>query len=602
MELFPPLKIRKCRTIIRHFVSTSGHTAKKNIVSKEPTSKLSNNVVSPPEVSLTEIESHLALMESWSCPGCGIPLQYQTPSDLGFVPLRSLQKLNDSNENMFIQLRRVRCERCFQMERYGKLKIQRQFSYETFGKLVKDELSSNSNLLLLHLVDILDIPGSLLSAAHRVFGTDRPVMLIVNKGDLIPRKSGTRRLMRHIQQQAKTAGIQNIQAIYLVSALKGIGMHEILRDIKKFRKNRDLCVIGAANVGKSTFLNSFLSYLVTQKWKHNHRKYMKLSEVTLSDIDDEDAVSMLNIDHSHVNASSGSSNASKSTNLETKNQLEILREELAEKYHVEPGEDPLTLEIATEHEERKMTTSPLPGTTLAVQYIPVVANNKLFNIIDTPGLIVDSTRQQLVEVLATDAGNALKNVFPTKSLPVSQLVLSDRFLTMFSQATIYRLKPNQSLFLGALARFDYISPGENRDQLLFCWHGVLPGHVTKTANAEAMFIKHAGKILSPPRGLDALSFSGPLEDTQTIALSDYVTESQNQKSKRPHRSSLVELVLPGFGWCSVTAVDFDGTSAAAQTLSRAKVRIAECMGLRILPRAPLFPFEVSSTTRDMWKR
>nr|CCA24254.1 conserved hypothetical protein [Albugo laibachii Nc14] len=556
------------------------------MIPKEPTSKNSDNAESLPSISLTEIESHLALMESWSCPGCGIPLQYRTPSDLGFVPLRALQNVTESNESIFFQLRKVRCERCYQMEVHGKLKVQRQFSYETFGKLLKDELSSNSNVLLLQLVDILDIPGSLLSTAHRAFGTDRQVMLIVNKGDLIPLKSGTRRLMRHIQQQAKSAGIQNIQAIYLVSALKGIGMHEILRDIKKFRKNRDLCVIGAANVGKSTFLNSFLSYLVTQKWKHNHRKYMKLPEVTLSDIEDENAVSMLNMDHSHAYASTESVETSESSNLQTKNQLELLREELAEKYHVEPGDDPVTLEIATEHEERKLTTSPLPGTTLAVQYIPVVANNKLFNIIDTPGLIEDTKRQQLVEVLATDASNALRNVFPTKTLP----------------ATIYRLKPNQSLFLGALARFDYISPGENRDQLLFCWHGVLPGHVTKTANAEAMFIKHAGKILSPPRGLNALSFTGPLKDAQTITLSDYVTESQSQKSKRPQRSSLVELVLPGFGWCSVTAVDFDGTQAAARTLSRAKVRIAECLGLQILPRPPLFPFEVSSSTRDMWKR
>lgn len=57
-------------------------------------------------------------------------------------------------------------------------------------------------MLMIQLVDILDISGSLLPKARHIFGK-KPVMLVVNKGDLVPTKSGIRRLMRRIKQEAK---------------------------------------------------------------------------------------------------------------------------------------------------------------------------------------------------------------------------------------------------------------------------------------------------------------------------------------------------------------------------------------------------------------
>ncbi|GMF15795.1 unnamed protein product [Phytophthora lilii] len=115
--------------------------------------------------------------------------------------------------------------------------------------------------------------------------------------------------------------------------------------------------------------------------------------------------------------------------------------------------------------------------------------------------------------------------------------------------------------------------------------------------AEDTFVKHAGGILSPPRGLDAMSFTGPLTLSQNVYLKDYVLDSVLTKSKhkKPKRTTVVELEVPGFGWLSVTAVDLDGTAASQKTLSQGKISVHTCRGLSVVPRAPLFPYELSDS-------
>lgn len=520
-------------------------------------------------LTVERLLNHVSLMEKWSCSGCGIDLQYQDPKAVGYFPKKLLENLTDLK-----QLKRLRCERCFQMTQYGKIS-DAKMPYAEYEKRVMELRSKD--MLMIQLVDILDISGSLLPKARHIFGK-KPVMLVVNKGDLVPTKSGIRRLMRRIKAEAKEAGIDNLLSVYLISAMKKIGMKEIVEDVNKFRQGRDICVVGAANVGKSTFLNSFLAHLVDRKWQHNHRKYMKMTEVSLDELRDDETATMLNIDDELLAEVKGDTQTDGETSVDTP---------YGELY-VAPGEDPEMVEMSAE-EEREMTTSPLPGTTLAVQYLPVMVRNEVFNILDTPGLIADTQRQKLVEVLALDGAAKLKDVFPTKQLPV----------------TTYRVRPGRSLFLGALARFDYETMADNHDKnlLLLSWYGVLPGHLTKTERAEDTFVKHAGGILSPPRGLDALSFTGPLTLSHNVYLKDYVLDSVKTKSKhkKPKRTTIVELELPGFGWLSVTAVDLDGTAASERTLSQGKLSVHTCRGLTVTPRTPLFPYELSDSKSSTWK-
>ena len=289
----------------------------------------------------------------------------------------------------------------------------------------------------------------------------------------------------------REAGIKNVLSIYLISAMKKIGMKEIVEDVAKFRQGRDICVVGAANVGKSTFLNSFLSHLVDRKWQHNHRKYMKMTEVPLSELENEETARMLNIDEGLLEETKAENE--KGASVEGETTVMTPHGEL----YVAPGEDPEMIETSAE-EDREMTTSPLPGTTLAVQYVPVMVHNEAFNVLDTPGLITDPKRQKLVEVLALDGAAKLKNVFPSKQLPAchqhisrellyecqdaSNLTNLSRALLCFDQVTTYRVRPGRSLFLGALARFDYesVESDSKKNIMLLSWYGLLPGHLTST--------------------------------------------------------------------------------------------------------------------------
>jgi hypothetical protein len=101
-----------------------------------------------------------------------------------------------------------------------------------------------------------------------------------------------------------------------------------------------------------------------------------------------------------------------------------------------------------------------------------------------------------------------------------------------------------------------------------------------------------------------LSYTGNLVHAGDILLKDYLAADIRKKSKqkkKTKRTSVVELEIPGFGWLSVTAVDLDGTQSAEYTLTNGKVSFHTCQGLSIVPRTPLFPYEMSTSKSANWK-
>lgn len=121
--------------------------------------------------------------------------------------------------------------------------------------------------------------------------------------------------------------------------------------------------------------------------------------------------------------------------------------------------------------KQKVTTSRYPGTTLSTIRIPLDDGRA---IIDTPGLL---RRDRLSEWLTP---KELKVVLPNK--PV--------------KPKIYQLREQQTLFLGGLARFDYV---QGQKQSFVCYvSNRLPIHRTKLANATQIAQKHIGDWLVPP--------------------------------------------------------------------------------------------------------
>jgi ribosome biogenesis GTPase YqeH len=119
-----------------------------------------------------------------------------------------------------------------------------------------------------------------------------------------------------------------------------------------------------------------------------------------------------------------------------------------------------------------ITTSQFPGTTLDKIEIPLDDGKFL---IDTPGII---HRHQMAHYLGK---KDLKLIAPNKEI----------------KPKVYQLNAGQTLFLGGLARFDFIQ-GERAAFIAYVSND-LDIHRTKLEKADAFYEKHAGGLLQPPR-------------------------------------------------------------------------------------------------------
>ncbi|WP_076459321.1 ribosome biogenesis GTPase YqeH [Limosilactobacillus caccae] len=118
-----------------------------------------------------------------------------------------------------------------------------------------------------------------------------------------------------------------------------------------------------------------------------------------------------------------------------------------------------------------ITTSRFPGTTLDKIEIPLDDGHVL---VDTPGII---HQEQMAHVLSP---TELKIVAPQKEI----------------KPKTYQLNAEQTLFLGGVARFDYLR-GERKGMVAY-FDNNLPIHRTKLANADRFYQKHLGTLLTPP--------------------------------------------------------------------------------------------------------
>lgn len=126
-----------------------------------------------------------------------------------------------------------------------------------------------------------------------------------------------------------------------------------------------------------------------------------------------------------------------------------------------------------------ITTSRFPGTTLDKIEIPLDDGHFL---IDTPGII---HRHQMAHYLGK---KDLRIIAPNKEI----------------KPKVYQLNPGQTLFLGGLARFDFIS-GEKSPFIAYVANDI-EIHRTKLEKADDFYGKHLGGLLQPPRPDEVTDF------------------------------------------------------------------------------------------------
>lgn len=343
------------------------------------------------------------------CIGCGAAVQTIDKNMIGYTPESALKKGLENGE--------VYCQRCFRLRHYNEI-APVSLSDDDFLKLLAKIASTDS--LIVYVVDIFDVNGSMIPGLHRFVG-DNPVLLVGNKLDVLPASLKKNKVKDWLRQRANAAGIRPID-VELISAKTNFDIDRLLDQIEKYRKGKDVYVVGVTNVGKSTLINSIV------------RQSTGIKEL--------------------------------------------------------------------------ITTSRFPGTTLDRIDIPL-DDGKL--LVDTPGIIQP---EQMAHHLV---GKELKLVTPQKTI----------------KPKVYQLNPEQTLFFGGVARFDYNS-GDKKHGFTVYAENNLYIHRTKLVNADAFYASHVGNLLTPPSEENKTNFP-PLE------MHEFKTTRKS------------DVVIEGLGWVTVPA-------------------------------------------------
>ena len=310
-------------------------------------------------------------MEELKCIGCGATIQTINSKEIGYTPKSSIEKM----DRQFIY-----CQRCFKLKHYNEVQDV-SLTSDDFLKILQKV--GESDALVINIVDIFDFSGSMVAGISRhINGND--ILLVGNKVDLLPKSVNKTKLNHWMRRSLKEIGLKPLD-VALVSAAKGLGIDELMEMIEKYRKGRDVYIVGCTNVGKSTLVNRIIKRF-------------------------------------------------------------------------------------TEEREDVITTSHFPGTTLDIIEIP---HDEKTSIIDTPGII---NEHQLAHYVSP---KVLKEITPKKEI----------------KAGVYQLNPQQTLFIGGLARMDFVK-GE-RTSFITHFSNALHIHRTKLEKADCLWKTQAGNVLKP---------------------------------------------------------------------------------------------------------
>ena len=347
-------------------------------------------------------------MEKIYCIGCGAEIQTTDENKEGYVAKSVLEK----KQEYFV------CKRCFRLKNYNETQDVSLHAAD-FYKMIKT--LAKKDALIVKVVDIFDFSGSWIEDILEIVGKNKNLLLVANKIDLLPKSVKENKIKQWLYKMLKQRNIK-VKDIVLVSAIKNQGIDEVIEKIAEYRNGRDVYIVGATNVGKSTLIN-------------------KIIQLTSGD-------------------------------------------------------------------KNVITTSHFPGTTLGMIKIPIDDGGSIY---DTPGIILDYDISHYLD------RDSLKLVLPKKEV----------------KARVFQLNEGQSLFFAGLARMDFVS-GERQSFTIYS-SNLINIHRTKLDNANNLFEKHLGEMLSPP-------FKNNLS----------IFKKQEKNSFRITNKK-IDIVISGLGWITVNS-------------------------------------------------
>ena len=166
-----------------------------------------------------------------TCLGCGVRLQDENILNIGFTA-------NIENDL---------CMRCFRLKNYGE--------YESIANSLVhyDSILSFVNKthdLVLYVVDLLNLNEDLLHIRNYV---ENDIILVLNKRDLLPLSVKDEKILEYIKE-LKLGSIDTV----IISSEKNYNMDLLYTKIKKYRKSKNVYVVGFTNAGKSSMITRLI--------------------------------------------------------------------------------------------------------------------------------------------------------------------------------------------------------------------------------------------------------------------------------------------------------------------------------------------------------
>lgn len=172
------------------------------------------------------------------CVGCGIKLQEKDKNELGYTP-------NLNNEL---------CERCFKLKNYNIL-TNKGINIDN-DKLINK--INELNACVLFLVDFINLDSEVIDAYKKIKSKK---ILIITKADIIPKNIKYQKL------------IQNIKNIYDIKEDLILTSSKTKLNIKTITKicleEKNICLAGFTNAGKSSLINTLVGSDITVSKKSN---------------------------------------------------------------------------------------------------------------------------------------------------------------------------------------------------------------------------------------------------------------------------------------------------------------------------------------------
>lgn len=180
------------------------------------------------------------------CIGCGAVIQTEKKELEGFIPASALEKADQDAD--------IYCQRCFRLRHYNDL-MDIDLDEESYKKIL-DEISSKQALIVL-VVDLFDFEGSFIQGIQR-YAHDNPIIIVGNKFDLLPQSVKESRIRQWVMKRSHALGVRP-QEVLVTSATQKQYIDDLAQKIDRLRKGRDVYILGASNVGKSTLINQMIA-------------------------------------------------------------------------------------------------------------------------------------------------------------------------------------------------------------------------------------------------------------------------------------------------------------------------------------------------------